>query len=432
MEVRISVVGGGYVGLVSAVCFSELGHSVNLIEIDAQKVKAINLGRPPIYEKGLEEMLSAHAGRNLIATSDYKCIPGSEIILICVGTPQGPDGEADLSMIASCSKSIGSALQDCDGYHIVAVKSTVPPGTTERLVQPVVLSQSSKGINEEAKGSQKIGFVMNPEFLREGLAVHDFMNPDRIVVGSSDQKAGDIFQKVYSDQEAPLVRTSLTAAEMIKYASNAFLATKISFSNEIGNICKRLGIDVYEVMKGVGLDHRINPHFLNAGAGFGGSCIPKDVSALVHLAQETGEDPILLKSVVEVNELQPLRIIELLEKKTGDLSGKHVAILGLAFKNDTDDARESRAIPVITELKKRGAQVKAYDPKANSSMGKIFSNIDYCSRADEALKDADACIIMTEWPQFGQLDKEFDLMRSRVIIEARRILSCKDAEGICW
>jgi len=429
---KISIVGGGYVGLVSAVCFSELGHSVNLVEVDAQKVKAINLGRPPIYEKGLEEMLSAHAGRNLTAMSDYKCIPGSEIILICVGTPQGPAGEADLSMVASCSKSIGAALRDCDGYHIVAVKSTVPPGTTERLVQSTVLSQSSKGINEEAKVSHDIGFVVNPEFLREGLAVQDFMNPDRIVVGSSDQKAGDIFQEVYSDLEAPLVRTSLTAAEMIKYASNAFLATKISFSNEIGNICKRLGIDVYEVMKGVGLDHRINPHFLNAGAGFGGSCIPKDVSALVHLAQETGEDPILLKSVVEVNELQPLRIIELLEKKTGDLSGKHVAILGLAFKNDTDDARESRAIPVITELKKRGAQVKAYDPKANSSMGKIFSNIDYCSRADEALKDADACIIMTEWPQFGQLDKEFDLMRSRVIIEARRILSCKDAEGICW
>jgi len=429
---RISVVGGGYVGLVSAACFSELGHSVNLIEIDAQKVKAINLGRPPIYEKGLEEMLRAHAGRNLTATSDYKCIPDSEIILICVGTPQGPDGEADLSMIASCAKSIGIALQNCDGYHIVAVKSTVPPGTTERLVKPTVLRQSSKNINKEAKGPQNIGFVMNPEFLREGLAVQDFMDPDRIVVGSSDQNAGDLFMGVYVGLDAPVVRTSLTAAEMIKYTSNAFLATKISFSNEIGNICKRLGIDVYDVMKGVGLDHRINPYFLNAGAGFGGSCFPKDVSALIHLAQETGEEPILLKSVVDVNERQPLRIIQLLEKKAGDLAGKNVAILGLAFKNDTDDARESRAIPVIAELKKRGAQVKAYDPKANSSMEKIFPNIDYCSSADAALKDADACIVMTEWPQFGQLDKEFDLMRSRVIIEARRILSCKDAEGICW
>lgn len=427
---KISVIGGGYVGLVSAVCFSELGHSVNIIEIDAQKVKAINLGRPTIYEKGLEEMLSAHAGRNLTATSDYQYIPDSEIILICVGTPQGPDGEADLSMIDSCAKSIGTALQGSSEYHIVAVKSTVPPGTTENLVMPVVLKHSRK---DETDGDyQKIGFVMNPEFLREGLAVQDFMNPDRIVVGSSDQKAGDIFQKVYSGLEAPLVRTSLSAAEMIKYTSNAFLATKISFSNEIGNICKRLGIDVYDVMKGVGLDHRINPYFLNAGAGFGGSCFPKDVSALMHLARDVGENPVLLNAVMDINDCQPMRMIELLEKKTGNLAGKHIAVLGLAFKNDTDDARESRAIPVIAELKKRGAQVRAYDPKANSSMEKIFSNIDYCSSANDALKDADACIVMTEWPEFGQLDKEFDLMKSKVIIEGRRVLSCRDAEGICW
>lgn len=427
---KISVIGGGYVGLVSAVCFSELGHSVNIIEIDAQKVKAINLGRPTIYEKGLEEMLSAHAGRNLTATSDYQYIPDSEIILICVGTPQGPDGEADLSMIDSCAKSIGTALQGSSEYHIVAVKSTVPPGTTENLVMPVVLKHSRK---DETDGDyQKIGFVMNPEFLREGLAVQDFMNPDRIVVGSSDQKAGDIFQKVYSGLEAPLVRTSLSAAEMIKYTSNAFLATKISFSNEIGNICKRLGIDVYDVMKGVGLDHRINPYFLNAGAGFGGSCFPKDVSALMHLARDVGENPVLLNAVMDINDRQPMRMIELLEKKTGDLAGKHIAVLGLAFKNDTDDARESRAIPVIAELKKRGAQVRAYDPKANLSMEKIFPNIDYCSSVDNALKDADACIVMTEWPEFGQLDKEFDLMKSKVIIEGRRVLSCRDAEGICW
>ena len=429
---RISVVGGGYVGLVSAVCFSELGHIVNLIEIDQEKVKSINQGRPPIYEKSLEEMLLAHLGRNMLVNASYESLPDSEIVLICVGTPPCLDGGADLSMIASCSKSIGSALQDCDGYHIVAVKSTVPPGTTERLVQPVVLSQSSKGINEEAKGSQKIGFVMNPEFLREGLAVHDFMNPDRIVVGSSDQKAGDVFQKVYSGLEAPLVRTSLTAAEMIKYASNAFLATKISFSNEIGNICKCLGIDVYEVMEGVGLDHRINPHFLNAGAGFGGSCFPKDVSALMHLARDVGENPVLLNAVMEINDRQPMRMVELLEKRLGDLAGKQVAVLGLAFKNDTDDARESRAIPVISELRMRGANVRGYDPKANSSMSKVFPDIKYCACPAEALKGADACLVMTEWPEFSSIQEEFDLMKSRVIIEGRKILSCRDAEGICW
>ena len=429
---RISVVGGGYVGLVSAACFSELGHIVTLIEIDREKVKAINQGTAPIYENGLDEMLSAHAGGNLKATSGYEGMPDSDVTLICVGTPSASDGSADLSMIASASKSIGTALRDLDGYHIVAVKSTVPPGTTENLVKPLVLEHSGLEADAAPTSSREIGFVMNPEFLREGLAVQDFMNPDRIVIGSSDRKAGDLFEGVYDGLKAPLVRTSLTAAEMIKYTSNAFLATKISFSNEVGNICKRLGIDVYEVMKGVGLDHRINPYFLNAGAGFGGSCFPKDVSALMHLAKEVGVDPILLEAVMAVNECQPLRMVELLEQKAGDIRGKKVAVLGLAFKDNTDDARESRAIPVIRELKRRGARVAAYDPKANESMSKIIPDIVYCSTPSEALHMADACLVMTEWPQFAGLDKEFDLMRHKVIIEGRRVLSCEDAEGICW
>jgi len=273
---------------------------------------------------------------------------------------------------------------------------------------------------------------MNPEFLREGLAVQDFMNPDRIVVGSSDQNAGDLFMGVYVGLDAPVVRTSLTAAEMIKYTSNAFLATKISFSNEIGNICKRLGIDVYDVMKGVGLDHRINPYFLNAGAGFGGSCFPKDVSALMHLARDVGENPVLLNAVMEINDRQPIRMIELLEKRIGNLAGKQVAVLGLAFKNDTDDARESRAIPVISELRMRGAKVRGYDPKANSSMNKLFPDIEYYTSPAEALKGADACLVMTEWPEFSSIQEDFDLMKSRVIIEGRKVLSCRDAEGICW
>lgn len=429
---RISVVGGGYVGLVSAACFSELGHQVTLIEIDPEKVKAINQEKAPIYEKGLEEMLSARAGMSLKAMSSYESIPDSDVTLICVGTPSASDGSADLSMIASASKSIGTALRDVDGYHIVAVKSTVPPGTTENLVKPMVLSHSGWRADPVATSSPELGFVMNPEFLREGLAVQDFMNPDRIVIGSSSQKAGDLFERVYDGLQAPVVRTSLIAAEMIKYTSNAFLATKISFSNEVGNICKRLGIDVYEVMKGVGLDHRINPHFLNAGAGFGGSCFPKDVSALMHLAKEVGENPLLLDAVMAVNDCQPLRIVGLLEKKAGNLQGKKVAVLGLAFKDNTDDARESRAIPVINELKRRGATVAAYDPKANESMSKIIPDIGYCSTPSEALHKADACLVMTEWPQFANLNEEFDLMKSKVIIEGRRVLSCRYAEGICW
>jgi len=418
-------VGGGYVGLVSAICFAEMGHCVHLIEIDERKVEAINSGRPPIYEKNLDEMLSVHVGRRLKATASYDNIEDSEVTFICVGTPPGPSGDADLSMVKSASKSIGEALQDAQEYHVVAVKSTVPPGTTETLVIPEVLGYSSKG-------SSNIGFVMNPEFLREGLAIQDFMCPDRIVIGCQNKNAGDIVESAYSKLNAPVVRTSISAAEMIKYTSNAFLATKISFSNEIGNICKRLGINVYEVMKGVGMDPRISPLFLNAGAGFGGSCFPKDVLALIRLAECVGENPSILKSVIDVNDRQPLRMVELLEKKIGDVRGKRIAILGLAFKNDTDDIRDSRSLPVIAELKRKGAEVSAYDPLANSSMRKIFQDVNYHESASDALKEADACLIMTEWPQFGLLDKEFDLMRSKVIIEGRRVLKCEGVEGICW
>jgi UDPglucose 6-dehydrogenase len=422
---KISIIGGGYVGLVSAACFAELGHSVDLIEIDGEKVEAINSGRPPIYEKGLEALLKVHAGRRLVATASYEGLKRSEVTMICVGTPPCQDGEADLGMVASASRSIGEALRDGEGQHVVGVKSTVPPGTTELLVRPAVLERS-------CRDPEEIGFVMNPEFLREGLAVQDFMNPDRIVVGSYDKRSADLFEPIYRGIDAPVVRTGLAAAEMIKYASNAFLATKISFSNEIGNVCKRLGIDVYQVMKGVGLDHRIGSHFLNAGAGFGGSCFPKDVSALIHLAKRLGEDPVLLRSVMEVNERQPYRMVELLEGRLGDLRGKRIAVLGLAFKDDTDDARESRSIPVIRELIKRGAMVAAHDPKANQSMAWIIPEIQYCSSSREALKDADGCLVMTEWPQFAELGPEFELMKNRLIIEGRRILTCAGAEGICW
>lgn len=422
---RISVVGGGYVGLVSSVCLAEMGHQVALVEIEPDKVASINSGRPTLYEKGLHSLLSANIGSHLRAGTDYDIISRSDISLICVGTPPAADGGADLSMVRSASRSIGEALRGSTSYHVVAVKSTVTPGTTSSLVMPEVLRASHRSTSD-------VGFVMNPEFLREGLAIEDFMRPDRIVIGSNDAKAGDFFEAIYDGLKAPRIRSGLTAAEMIKYASNAFLATKISFSNEIGNICKLQEIDVYEVMRGVGLDHRITPHFLNAGAGFGGSCFPKDVSALVRLAQNAGEDCRLLRSVMEINDHQPLRMVKLLEKRKGPLKGKRIAIIGLAFKNDTDDVRESRAIPVIRELLQRGAEIRAYDPMANESMRRIFPEIEYCQNAEEALREADGCLIMTEWPQFEDLDHEFDLMHSRVIIEGRRILKCRDAEGICW
>ena len=422
---KISVIGGGYVGLVSAVCFAQLGHTVGLIEIDIDRASSISRGSPQIYEKGLEALLSKHLEKSLHVSTAYDAIPDTEIFFICVGTPEGDNGHPDLSMIQSACQSLGRSLIDMDSYHVVVVKSTVPPGTTEGLVVPTVLEHSQRAGDE-------IGFCMNPEFLREGRAVEDFMHPDRIVIGSNDSRAGDWAESAYRGIEAPIVRTGIKSAEMIKYASNAFLATKISFANEIGNLCKRLGIDVYEVMEGVGMDHRISPHFLDAGAGFGGSCFPKDLSALIHLAEGMNEEPLILRSVQNVNERQSARMLELLQKKIGSLEGKRIAVLGLAFKNDTDDVRQSRSIPVILELEEMGARIAAYDPQANDNMKKLIPDIEYCSRVTDALEDADACIVMTEWPEFRLLDEEFDLMKNRVIIEGRRILSCRDKEGICW
>jgi len=375
---NISVVGGGYVGLVTAACFAELGHEVSIIDHGPAKVKAINAGKPPIYENGLEELLQRHAGTRLRASISYDPVPFSDITFVCVGTPPNPDGSADLSKVEAASLSIGQSLRDKRCPHVVVVKSTVPPGTTATLVVPAVLQAAG------TSSGDRIGFAMNPEFLREGCAVMDFMHPDRIVIGSGNPGDGDRVAEAYEGISAPVLRTGLTAAEMIKYASNAFLATKISFSNEMGNICKKLGIDVYEVMSGVGLDHRISPHFLDAGVGFGGSCFPKDVAALVSLAERLGEEPILLRSVLDVNDRQPLRMVRLLEERIGDLLGKRVAVLGLAFKDNTDDIRESRSIPVIDELLECGALVRAYDPLANPSMEKVFPAITYCSTAADA------------------------------------------------
>jgi len=421
---KVVVVGGGYVGLVTATCLAERLHDVTIIEIDAEKVRAINAGLPPIYEKGLEGLLKKNAGKRLRAQTGFDAVAAAEIVFICVGTPQRPDGSADLTFIESASTAIGTALKNASSC-IVVTKSTVPPGTTENVVRPRVLAASRKTGTE-------IGFAMNPEFLREGRAVEDFLNPDRIVIGSSDPETGKRVARVYEGFPAPVLFTGISAAEMIKYASNAFLATKISFSNEIGNICKRLGIDVYEVMKGAGLDPRIGPLFLNAGAGFGGSCFPKDVAALISLARKNGEDPVLLQSVLAVNEQQPHRMTALLEEKIGSLSKKRIAVLGLAFKDNTDDIRDSRAIVVIADLLRKGASVAAYDPMAMENMRRIFPEIEYSSSAAAALRGADGCLVMTEWPEFSYLDDEFGLMAQKVIIEGRRILSCKGADGICW
>jgi UDPglucose 6-dehydrogenase len=430
MSMRISIIGTGYVGTVTGACFAHLGNEVVCVDVDPKRVESINRGIPPIYEEGLEELLREHAGRNLRATLDYDyAIGNSDISFICVPTPTDENGRIDLRFVREASRSIGERLKAKDSYHVVVVKSTVVPQTTRQVVTPIIEEASGR------KAGRDFGVGMNPEFLREGKAVHDFMHPDRIVIGGDDEKALGIIKSLYTGYKCPILEVDTKTAEMIKYVSNAFLATKISFSNEVGNICKRLGIDTYKVMEGVGLDARISPHFLNSGLGFGGSCFPKDVKALIGKASEVDYEPILLKTVLKVNDGQPGMLLRLLKKHVPDLRGKRIAVLGLAFKNDTDDIRESRAIPVIGSLLSEGASVVAYDPMASANMKKVYPTIEYTKTAGEALKGADACIIATEWAEFKKLDS-FKGMRHPVVIDGRRMVdpAGKDIiyEGLCW
>lgn len=426
---KISVIGSGYVGSVTAACFAEVGHEVVCVDIDKKKMEQINAGIPPIYEEGLGELLRKYAGKRLIATNDYEsAIRETDVSFICVGTPSAEDGSIDLSIVRAATASIGAALAKKERYHVVVVKSTVVPETTEKFVLPVLEETSGKIAGKD------FGVAMNPEFLREGKAVYDFMHPDKIVIGAIDQKSGDLVSELYRTFECKVTRSNPSTAEMIKYVNNSLLATKISFANEIGNICKKLGIDTYEVMEAVGKDSRISPRFLNSGAGFGGSCFPKDVKALIGKAKAIGYSPMLLESVIGLNEKQPLMMIEILQRKIGDLEGKKIALLGLAFKNETDDIRESRSIPVIAELLRLGAKVSAYDPMATANMKRIFPTIEYCGKAKDALESADACLVMTEWDEFKQLESEFAAMKGKVVIDGRRVIKAKDIdyEGLCW
>ena len=419
---RISVMGTGYVGIVTGACFAELGNEVACIDVDRAKVELINSGKSPIFEPGLEALLVKNLGKRLNATLDAeKSIMESEITFICVGTPPRADGGTDLKYIEAAAGTIGKVLAKKGKGHVVVVKSTVPPGTTEK-VEKIISSCGAKGF----------GIAMNPEFLREGKAVEDFMNPDRVVVGAREKWVFGKMAQLYSFSKAPLVETDLRTAEMIKYASNAFLATKISFANEIGNICKGLGIDVYEVMRGVGLDSRISPHFLNAGIGFGGSCFPKDVKSLVHTAKEAGEEPKILEAVMETNERQPLRLVELAKKKMGSLKGKRVAVLGLAFKPETDDMREAPSLKIVPALLKEGAKVVAYDPAAMEAAKKILGKeVQYAKNARSAVEGSEAVFILTEWKEF--LDEK--LYSGKKVFDGRKALrrrSGGDYEGVCW
>jgi UDPglucose 6-dehydrogenase len=420
---RISVVGTGYVGLTTTVGFASRGHDVTCLDIDKKKVESLRAGRCPIYEPGLGELLSEaiKAGR-FRAESDPSCLAESDLIFICVGTPSKEDGSIDLTQLRQASEDIARNLGG--EYPVIVVKSTVVPGTTESTVIPTVERISGR------KAGKGFGVCVNPEFLREGRALEDFLHPDRVVVGELTRREGNMLERLYRDFGCPILRTNLRTAEMIKYASNAFLAARVSLINEIGNLCKLLGIDTKEVARGVGLDKRIGPHFLSSGIGFGGSCFPKDVKALIARGREMGYEMKILRAVLEVNEDQPLRLIPLLEKHLGRLEGKRIGVLGLAFKPDTDDVREAPSLKVVSHLLRMGAKVRAYDPKAADNFKKYFPNIEYCASA-RAVLDSDAVLILTEWQEFEKLDYSGKIVVDGRGVEAAR-KTAKAYEGVCW
>lgn len=411
---NITVVGVGYVGLVTGACFSDLGNKVVALDIDPDKVENLKKGIMPIYEPGLSEFVARNveAGRLSFTASYEEGLKDAEFVFICVGTPSGVDGEADLRYVRAAAETIARTM---DHELVIINKSTVPVGTGDWVAEIVRQAQE-----------EPIPFavVSCPEFLREGSALTDFMNPDRTVLGSLNLAAAEKVAQLHIPLRAPIVLTDLRTAEMIKYASNAFLATKISFINEIATICEALGADVKEVAIGMGLDKRIGPRFLDAGVGYGGSCFPKDVLALKYMAEEKGKHPQLLESVIEINAYQREQVIHKLKDALGeDLSGKTVGLLGLAFKPNTDDMREAPAITIAERLVESGAKVKGYDPISMKVAANMMPDIEFCETAYAVADAADALVLVTDWNEFKHLDmiRVREAMRQPVLIDGRNI-----------
>ncbi|HEX4626694.1 MAG TPA: UDP-glucose/GDP-mannose dehydrogenase family protein [Solirubrobacteraceae bacterium] len=404
----IGVIGTGYVGLVTAAGFAELGNEVFCVDIDADKIRGLERGEIPIYEPGLAELVERNRERMHFSTDLQPALDQARLLFVAVGTPPTYSGDADLSAV----NAVVDAMPPSD-RHALVMKSTVPSGT----------GASIKRIFAE-RGKGGFSYVACPEFLKEGSAVADFLHPDRVVVGDDGDWAGDAVVALYSPLDAPLVRTDVKSAEMIKLAANAFLATKISFINEIANVCEEVGADVAEVAKGMGLDERIGPQFLRPGIGYGGSCFPKDVSALKQLAGNSGYHFQLLTAVIEVNELQKRRVISKLQKHMGSLVGKEVALLGLAFKPDTDDMREASSLVLAGRLQADGARVRAYDPVAEEAARGLMSGVDFSDSALQAIEGADAVVLVTEWPEFAELDwaDVASRMRGDLVIDGRNAL----------
>ena len=420
---HIAIIGTGYVGLVSGSGISDFGHKVICADIDEEKIKVLQAGKMPIYEPGLDELIDRNikAERLSFSTDVGKTIRDSEVIFIAVSTPQSENGEADISAVKAVAKTIG---QNLNSRKVVCTKSTVPIGTG-KLVTSI--------INENNPEKMEFDYVSNPEFLREGSAVKDFLWPDRLVIGTKSDWGFEVMRDVYRPlyiNETPIVHTTVETAELIKYASNAFLSLKISYINEISALCEKVGADVHVVAKTMGSDGRISPKFLHPGPGFGGSCFPKDTSALVSMAQNKNVPMRTIQAAIETNAHQKKRMVKKLQALTGDFSGLTIGILGLAFKSKTDDVRESASLEMVGSLLKAGAQVKAYDPEANTSFAEFYPQITYCKTWEEAVKDTDAVAVMTEWNEFRTMDAKTlkNLMKSPTILDTRNILSRKELQ----
>ncbi|MCY7345709.1 MAG: UDP-glucose/GDP-mannose dehydrogenase family protein [Pyrinomonadaceae bacterium] len=413
---HIAVIGTGYVGLVTGACFAEFGVEVTCVDVDVNKIDRLNQGIIPIYEPGLDQIVekNSKAGRLHFTTDIKSAVEQALVIFLAVGTPPKPNGSPDMSFYQSAAQSIAESM---NGYKVLVTKSTVPVGTGKWLREFVTEHQAIK---------TNFGVASNPEFLREGAAIADFMRPDRVVIGSNEEDAVAIMKDLYRPLyliETPVVITSLEAAELIKYAANAFLATKITFINEIANLCDAIGCDVHDVARGMGMDKRIGTKFLHPGPGYGGSCFPKDTRALTTVADQFGVETLIVDSVIEANERQRLAMIPKIEKLVGDLKDKRIGVLGLSFKPETDDMRESPATDIIRELQKRGAVVRAFDPVAMDEAKHLLPDIEYATDEYNAIEGADALIFLTEWNQFRALDMEKvkKLLKSPKIADLRNI-----------
>ena len=403
----LSIFGAGWVGLVTGACFAELGHEVVVRDIVPEKIERLRAGELPFFEPGLAALVERNAERLTFTLDAAEAARASELLFICVDTPPTYSGDADLSRVWT----VIDELPQLERRSILVMKSTVPVGTGEKVRAAL-----------EARGRSHIGYVSNPEFLAEGRAVDDFMHPDRVVVGAFAEADGDRVAALYGEMDTPIVRADVASAEMIKLAANAFLATRISFINEIANVCEVTGADVEKVAEGVGLDHRLGPHFLRAGVGFGGSCFPKDTNALKQLASNSGYHFQLLSAVIEVNELQKRRVINKLQKYLGRLRGKRIALLGLAFKANTDDMRDAPSVVLASRLLAEGAEVRAYDPVARP--GDLVRGVSLCESVLDAVRDADAAVIVTDWEEFSGLASAevHSAMRRPLIIDGRNLL----------